>query len=222
MSEVLKTPSLVIISVVINALLFILIYQLVTNEAVDLPDYESLSFLEFIDIKQTQEPPEKKETQPKPEEPPPPEELPELPAKPQSETPDPAKPDVSMPSPDIDIPMGTGGLPYLGDFMKSAPPTVSPDTPEIDMNVVPTKKIDPVYPPRALRAGIEGTVTVQFTIDKQGNVKDIDIVRAEPPDIFNRAVIQALRRWKFPPATRDGKRIEKRAQQDIRFSLQGS
>jgi TonB family C-terminal domain len=62
-------------------------------------------------------------------------------------------------------------------------------------------------------------VTVEFTITLDGSVKDIIIVSAEPPRIFDNEVLKAVNRWKFSPQTRDGKTVELRARQDIRFTL---
>ncbi|HEY5703594.1 MAG TPA: energy transducer TonB [Gammaproteobacteria bacterium] len=216
-----KTPAVIILSLAINFLLFLLIYHLVTNEVVKLPKFESLSNIEFIDIQKKKDTSRELPEEQEPEELEEPEAPPELPTEPVSEIPDTPQPDLPAPSPNIDIPLGVDGVPYIGDFMKSAPADVGPELPVIDSNVVPTRRIEPIYPPRAQRAGIEGYVVVEFTIDIEGKVKDIKVVESEPEGMFERAVRQALQKWEFPPKISNGKAVEQRARQEIRFSLQG-
>ena len=197
-----------------------LIYHLVTYEIVELSRFKLLNFIDFVEIRKSPEDKIVKEPELNPEEPPPPEIPPELPIQQIPDIPNPAQANIPLPSASINIPLGIAGVPYLGDFMKSSTPDISPGLPELVTNVVPTKKIEPVYPPRAQRAGIEGTVTVEFTIATDGNVREIEIIKANPPDVFDQAVINAISKWKFPPQTRNGKAVEKRARQEIRFSLQ--
>ena len=99
-------------------------------------------------------------------------------------------------------------------------PVGKPAKPKFDANVVPTLRIPPVYPPRALRSGIEGIITVEFIIATDGSVKDAVIVKAKPPKIFDRAVLKAITKWKFNPDIVDGQAVEKRARQDVKFKLQ--
>ena len=96
---------------------------------------------------------------------------------------------------------------------------MGPGKPNIDSNVVPSLRIPPTYPKRALRSGIEGIVTVEFTITTDGSVKDAEIIEAKPPNIFDKAVLRAIKKWKFNPDMVDGQPIEKRARQDIKFTL---
>ncbi len=61
---------------------------------------------------------------------------------------------------------------------------------------------------------------VEFTIAFDGSVKDPHIIKSNPPKIFDRSVLKAIKKWKFNPDIVDGKAIEKRARQDIHFKLQ--
>ena len=73
----------------------------------------------------------------------------------------------------------------------------------------------PAYPREAVRLGIEsGRVVALVTIDAQGNVADIDIVRSEPPRVFDRAARTALAAWRFRP---EGERYQ--GEVDLRFNL---
>lgn len=222
MQNFVKHPLIISLSILINALLFLLIHQLVSKEIVTLPKFENLNWVDFIQLEQQKTVRKDKTKKTTPEEPPPPEKTPELPKLKQPDIAKPEQIDINLPAPNIDIPLGTTGTPYLGDFLKSSPPSATRGgLPKLDIatNLVPTTRIEPVYPPRALRAGIEGTVTAEFTIGTDGSVKDVEIVSAEPPNVFDRAVITAIKKWKFAPEIVDGKAVEKRARQDIKFTL---
>jgi protein TonB len=183
-------------------------------------DQEIINLTDFIRLDRKPEEPSQEEIDEDIDEPPPPEETPppEI-AQPEINKPTSVETELSMP--DFHVPLSISGTPYLGDFLKSPKPKpkLKPSLLAIDTNVVPTIKIPPVYPPRALRMGIEGVVTVEFTITTDGSVKDPEIVKATPPRIFDRAVLQAIHKWKFNPGIIDGKAIEKRARQDVRFTL---
>ena len=57
----------------------------------------------------------------------------------------------------------------------------------------------PRYPPEALRAGQAGEVLVEFTVNPDGTVSNARVVRAEPPRVFDREAVAAVRRWRFEP-----------------------
>lgn len=216
MPRVIKQPLIISVSFIINALLYLLIHQLVTHEMAALPRLENINWIDFIQLEQQTRVEEEKKTTP--DEPPPPEETPPLPRIAQPDAPKPKQVTPDLPMPNINVPLAIDGVPYLGDYLKSSP-TAMPTSSGITTNVVPATRIEPVYPPRALRAGIEGMVTVEFTITADGSVANIEVVKGEPPGVFDRAVIQAVSRWKFAPEIVNGQPVEKRARQDIKFTL---
>ena len=57
----------------------------------------------------------------------------------------------------------------------------------------------PRYPPEALRAGTSGEVLVEITVGTDGSVTNARVVRADPPRVFDREALNAVRRWKFEP-----------------------
>jgi protein TonB len=91
--------------------------------------------------------------------------------------------------------------------------------PGIDENATPVYRSAPRYPPRAQRAGIEGVVTVEFTITPEGAISDPVIIKAEPSEDFNEAVLEAITKWKFKPRIVNGRPVARRARQKISFLL---
>lgn len=90
---------------------------------------------------------------------------------------------------------------------------------EVEVNLTPSYRLSPNYPLRALKEGIEGVVTVEFEIDTDGNVREPHILHAEPPALFDEAVMNALPKWKFTPKLVNGKPVARRARQDVAFRL---
>lgn len=69
----------------------------------------------------------------------------------------------------------------------------------------PRHTVPPVYPPQAMLAGLQGQVTVEFTLDAAGVPHDLAVVgtRAGPLDV---AALQALGQWRFAPPAASGRR----------------
>lgn len=61
----------------------------------------------------------------------------------------------------------------------------------------------PTYPDRALRHGIDGDVTVRFTVSRYGRAVDAAIVSAKPRRVFDAATLDALKYWFIRPARVD-------------------
>ena len=90
-----------------------------------------------------------------------------------------------------------------------------------DRDVIPLVRINPDYPPRAQTRGLEGYVTVQFTITGTGTVKDAIVVEAQPKGIFDDAALKAIARWRYNPRVDGGVAVERVGLQTvIRFQLE--
>ncbi len=57
----------------------------------------------------------------------------------------------------------------------------------------------PRYPTEALRAGQSGEVLVEFTVDIDGSVSSARVIRGNPPRVFDREAVAAVKRWRFQP-----------------------
>jgi TonB family protein len=64
------------------------------------------------------------------------------------------------------------------------------------------KRVEPVYPPVARAARIEGTVVLDAVILKDGSVSDITVLRSASA-ILERSAIDALKQWRFTEGDRD-------------------
>jgi protein TonB len=69
----------------------------------------------------------------------------------------------------------------------------------------PLKRVDPVYPPEAARAGTTGFVEVEFTVDASGKVASVSVVNAKPARTFEGAAVKAVKQWTFAPEAGRGK-----------------
>jgi len=72
---------------------------------------------------------------------------------------------------------------------------------QLTANIPPLRihKVDAKYPKEAYEKGIEGWVWLEFDVDASGAVKDVDIIDAFPNKTFNRAIYNAVRRWRYEP-----------------------
>lgn len=80
--------------------------------------------------------------------------------------------------------------PQIGHFASNAP--------------VATLMMQPNYPAVAVRRGYEGHVDVQFDVAATGATENVVAIAANPPKIFDRSAVQAVKRWKYSPVMIDG------------------
>jgi protein TonB len=66
---------------------------------------------------------------------------------------------------------------------------------------------------------IAGSVTMTFTVDVKGEPRDIRVVEALPPGVFDRAAIAAIRRWRYAPTIVNGTAVEVPVRTLVRFEL---
>ncbi|HSQ69421.1 MAG TPA: energy transducer TonB, partial [Steroidobacteraceae bacterium] len=79
---------------------------------------------------------------------------------------------------------------------------------------------DPVYPPQALRGGVEGWVKLEFTVTETGAVGDVLVLDSQPAGVFERAAIDAVASWRFRPRSVNGGTVQQRSAVTIRFELE--
>ncbi len=104
------------------------------------------------------------------------------------------------------------------------PPPSEPSGPiHVGGNMNPPVKISapqPQYTEIARKARIQGVVIVQAIIDKQGNVTSVKLLKGLPMGL-DQATIDAIKRWKFEPATLgDGRPVSVYYTLTVNFQLQ--
>jgi TonB family protein len=65
--------------------------------------------------------------------------------------------------------------------------------------------VRPVWPDEARRAGVQGIVIVEFTVDVDGNVAGARILRGIP--LLERAALDCVRQWRYEPTLLNGRPV---------------
>jgi TonB family protein len=86
---------------------------------------------------------------------------------------------------------------------------------------MPVKSVYPPYPEIARRAGIEGTVTLRVWVDKEGKVRQAEVLNSNN-DIFNQPSIEAAMQWVFTPALMNNRPVSVWLAIPFRFTLRGN
>jgi len=118
---------------------------------------------------------------------------------------------VPEPEPSADAGVA-GGLPGsldgagLGVQPEAPPPPPQPVAPvRITSDLrrpAKIKDVMPVYPDIAMRARVAGVVVLEATIDAQGKVVNLRVLRSVP--LLDQAAIDAVRQWEFTPTRLNG------------------
>ena len=87
--------------------------------------------------------------------------------------------------------------------------------PELTLKKV--RYVAPIYPSIAEQLGRSGIVELQFTVQADGSVADIDVTRAEPAGMFESAAIEAVRQWRYEPVVRNGHPVAQRVTLHVTF-----
>lgn len=82
----------------------------------------------------------------------------------------------------------------------------------------PIHRVYAKYPEEAKAKRITGLVTLEVSVDEKGTVADVRVVKPLQADL-DQAAIDAMRQWKFEPATRDGKPVATKLQMTFSFRL---
>jgi len=82
-----------------------------------------------------------------------------------------------------------------------------------------TRAVPPDYPPNAMQQHISGSVVLEYTVDARGETRDIHVVEATPPGVFDQAAINAVRHWRYTPVLVNGSPVEVPTRTRVRFEL---
>lgn len=90
---------------------------------------------------------------------------------------------------------------------------------KVDENPVPVKTPPPRYPDSLKREGVSGVVAVTIVIDETGTVASTAVAKSSHPD-FERPALDAVSKWKFKPAKKDGNPVKVKVTLPLRFSVE--
>ncbi|GED44491.1 hypothetical protein HME01_03430 [Vreelandella aquamarina] len=146
-------------------------------------------------------------------------ELPELTEAQPEPTPQPQPAPEPAPEPSPEPAETAAPSPEPAAAQRDAAPAAEPapsNEPVSVGQVAPTNRVNPSYPPRAQRRGMEGFVEVEFVIQRNGSVdgSSIRVTNAQPRRVFEDAAREAIARWQFEPSQQ-----LRRATQRIEFQL---
>jgi protein TonB len=159
---------------------------------------------------------------PRAEEPPPP------PPPPEREPP-PPPPNLDSPmSPplvaDLDMALGVGGamagLVDLRAMTQGAGASDLFDVTDLERRPEVVSQVPPAYPAELRKARVEGSVLLVFVVAEDGSVVDPRVESASRPE-FEKPALDALKRWRFRPGTKDGEPVRTYMRLPMRFRVGG-
>jgi protein TonB len=104
----------------------------------------------------------------------------------------------------------------------SVPKMATPQRIRVSSGVVQgllVRRVNPVYPPLARQARIQGVVILQAQISKDGNIENLQLISGHP--MLAPAAIDAVKQWKYRPYLLNGEPVEVETQVQVNFTLSG-
>jgi protein TonB len=84
---------------------------------------------------------------------------------------------------------------------------------------VPVRMVPPEYPYELKRNGVTGVVSVSFEVDEKGNVVDPKVLKSSNPQ-FEQPALDAIVKWKFKPAMKDGAPVKIKIAIPLQFKVE--
>lgn len=119
-----------------------------------------------------------------------PEQPPVAPA-PQAPLPVPA---AASPLPTLDVPLADDPVYYTAK--------------QLDVHPAAALPVIPDYPDGAAGGDVEGFVTLKLLLDESGAVREVSLVDAQPPGVFEDSAVAAFRAARFLPGQRNGRPVK--------------
>ena len=176
---------------VTTGLLWMMHYLIATGNT-ELGEEKKLHLVDFVRVKRS-EMTQRREI--KPEKPPPPEKPPETPPTPKLDDINASANTIAITAVPVQTSIELSGAGFSlgvgeGDYL-------------------PIVKVAPIYPDRALSRGIQGYCIVQYTVTRQGAVRDPVVLEDQcTSSLFHRASVQASLKFKYKPRVIDGEAVE--------------
>lgn len=78
-------------------------------------------------------------------------------------------------------------------------------------------KVQPIYPFIAQKARVEGTVVLRATINKKGNVENLQVVSG--PAMLQMSAMDAVQQWKYRPYLLNGEPVAVKTMVNVSYTL---
>ena len=200
------------VAVILHAVLLIIQFPKIASDSVEPAEKPKVYVVQQVRFKPPPPPKQQEIPKPKAKKVPIPDPTPDEPEP--IRLPEEIEVEEDLPEPDLvfDIPEG--------------PPPGPPAEPEGPIQVggdviAPVKTVNPQpqYTEIARKARVQGVVIVQAIIDKQGNVTDVKLLKGLGMGL-DQAAMEAMKKWKFEPATLNGKPVSVYYNLTVNFRLQ--
>lgn len=127
-------------------------------------------------------------------------------------------------------PPGTESAPPVEEPPPAEPPAAEPEPSLARGGVYPSvppggtdpeelRRVMPVYPPMARRANVSGPVVLRGIVRRDGSIDEVEILKDLPYGLGS-AARDAVRQWRFRPATYRGEPIDVYYMVTVNFRLQ--
>jgi protein TonB len=80
------------------------------------------------------------------------------------------------------------------------------------------RRVEPVYPPMAVSAHLQGIVILEAIVNEEGAVKEVKVLRSVNP-VLDREALAAVRQWKYEPVVLNGTPVPFVLTVSLSFSL---
>lgn len=208
--------SALFFGLLVSLTLFWFMQFMILNNQQGLSVTDPVQMVEFVRLKRDTKLETKSRKQPEP--PPPPEKRPPPPeiksVQPQINQ---IAPNMDMPN--LDLPVQSRLNSSLLSGVQAGAVTGAPGPGSANAQLIPLVLIQPRYPMRAKSRRIEGWVKVVFTVTETGEVADPRVTDSHPKNVFDRAALRAIAKWKFKPQLVDGKAVAVPATKTLQFKL---
>jgi protein TonB len=133
---------------------------------------------------------------------------------------------------ELGVPGATGDPRFAGVFGAAGNPTINiaPPPPPKPVARLPRSsvmmqgylvhRVEPIYPPLARAARIQGQVRLQAIINRDGRIENLQALSGHP--MLVQAALDAVRQWRYRPYILNGDPVEVETQVTVNFVLSGS
>jgi TonB family protein len=77
---------------------------------------------------------------------------------------------------------------------------------------------DPEFPELAREQDLSGYVDLEFTVNLDGSVADVTVLKSRPAGVFEKSAVAAVRQWRYRPPERDGVAVSEHARLRLNFA----